>query len=148
MKVSGHTKATVTLERALVLRHRVFRSACNALLRGWLPAIDDIDIVLRLQLRLDSAEATVLHGLAMSVLMPSFEIFILDVDKTEQLVQVGNNLVSHVVLSVYQTLMFLLYLVDCPSSTIGAFLLSVLLSLQSFQVLRFFNLDINLLTRG
>lgn len=109
--------------------------------------IDDIDIVLRFQFRLDSAQTTMLHCLAVAAIMPSFEIFILDVYKTEPLVQVGNNLVGLVVLSVNQTLMLLLYLMDCPSSTIGAFLLSVLLSLQSLQVLRFFNLDINLFTR-
>ena len=88
-----------------------------------------------------------LDSLAVTALMPSFEIFVLDVYKAESLVQVGNNLVCPVVLSVNQTLMLLLYLVDCPSSTIGAFRLSVLLSLQSLQVLRFFNLDINFLAR-
>ena len=122
-------------------------AAVNALLRGGFPAIDDIYIVLRFQLRLEPAQATMLYRLAVTVLMPFFEIFVLDVDKSEPVFQVGNNLVGPVVLSVNQPLMLLLYLVDCPSSTIGAFLLSVLLSLQSFQVLRFFNLDINLFTR-
>ena len=147
MKVSGHTQSTITLKSAFVLWHRMFLAAVDALLRSGFPAIYDIDIILRFQFRLDPAQATMLYRLAVTVLKPSFEIFILDVYKAELLVQVGNNLVSLVVLSVNQTLMLLLYLVDCPSSTIGAFLLSVLLSLQSFQVLRFFNLDINLFTR-
>lgn len=119
----------------------------DALLRSGFPAIDDIDIALRFQFRLDPAQATMLYRLAVSALMPSFDIFVLDVYKAEPSVQVGDNLVCPVVLSVNQLLMLLLYLVDCPSSTIGAFLLSVLLSLQSLQVLRFFNLDINLFTR-
>ena len=41
-----------------------------------------------------------LHCLAVAALMPSLDIFILDVYKAEPPVQVGNNLVSPVVLSV------------------------------------------------
>ena len=148
MKVPGHIQSTITLESAFVLWHRMFLATVDALLRSGFSAIDNIYIVLRFQLRLDAAQATMLYRLAVSSLMPSFEIFVLDVYKSESLVQVGDNLVGLVVLSVYQSLIFLLYLVDCSSSTIGAFLLSVLLSLQSFQVLRFFNLDINLFARG
>ena len=55
MKVPGHTYAAFTLESAFVLWHRMFHATVDALLRSGLPAIDDIDIVLRFQLRLDSA---------------------------------------------------------------------------------------------
>ena len=55
MKVPGHTHSTITLESAFVLWHRMFLATDNALLRGGFPSVNDIDIVLRLQFRLDPA---------------------------------------------------------------------------------------------
>ena len=53
MKVPGHTHSTIALKSAFVLWHRMFLATVDTLLRGGFPAIDDIDIILRFQFRLD-----------------------------------------------------------------------------------------------
>ena len=148
MEVSLHFEiAERALEGAYILRHFMLLPTTDAFLRGGLPPADGKHVVLRLQPCLHPAEAAVLHGLSMSGLLPSREVLVLDVDQPKPGIEIGDDLVRHVVLSVNQPLMLFSYPVDCSFPITGAFLLPMLLPLQPLQVLRFFNLDVYLLSR-
>ena len=101
MEVPLHFEiAERALDGAYILRHLVLLPTTDAFLRGGLPPADDEHVVLRLQPGLHPAEAAVLHGLSVSGLLPSREVLVLDVDQTEPGIEVGDDLVRHVVLSV------------------------------------------------
>ena len=83
MQVPWHAQSALALESAFALRHGMLVTAVDALLCGGFPAIDDIDVVLGFQPCLHPSEAAMLHGLAVTCLLPPGKVLVLDVDQPE-----------------------------------------------------------------